>query len=69
VSECDLETLTIREPRPNRDDGPWERGTIVIHVSTHFLMRRSFLWGTEFLFSVGKQRDLTGMAQKIKWRV
>ena len=42
VSECDLEKLTIREPKPNRADGPWERGAILIHVSTHFLMCRSF---------------------------
>jgi len=57
VCECDLETLTIREPRPNRAVGPWERGAILIHVSMHFLIRGS---------SCGV---LTGMAQKSKWRV
>jgi len=34
-----------------------------------FLDAWKFLWRNEFLFSVGKHRNLTGMAQKSKWRV
>ena len=68
MSECDLETLKIREPRPNRAVGPWERGTILIRVSTHFLMGGSSCGVLNF-FSLLENRDLTGMAQKSKWGV
>jgi hypothetical protein len=56
VSECDLETLTIRRPWPNRAVGPWEREAILIHVSTHFLMLGSS-FGVLNFFSLLENND------------